>query len=100
MNLAMRPTPCTTGQVHLLVYIQLYKVAIGPLTGRILYSYRSGSHVLFYIYSLLVHYSSRLYEGSATSHKSWNRSWKSFKNLCKSLNLKSLFQQIPSFLLC
>ena len=24
MHLAMRPTPCTTGQVHLLVYIYIY----------------------------------------------------------------------------
>ena len=27
-----------------------YEVAIGPVTGCTLYSYRSGSHVLFYIY--------------------------------------------------
>ena len=34
----------------------MYEVAIGPVTGRTLYSYRSGSHVLFYIYSRACHF--------------------------------------------
>ena len=34
-------------------------------------------------------------KGSATNHKSCNHSYKSFKNLYKSLNLKSLLQKIP-----
>ena len=36
MHLAMRPTPCTTGQVHLLVYL-LYKAemtSVHPSVGR------------------------------------------------------------------
>ena len=32
------------------------EVAIGPVTGRTLYSYRSGSHVLFHIYSRACHF--------------------------------------------
>ena len=32
------------------------EVAIGPVTGRTLYSYRSGSHVLFYVYSRACHF--------------------------------------------
>ena len=33
---------------------KINEVAIGPVTGRTLYSYRSGSHVLFYVHSLLL----------------------------------------------
>ena len=32
------------------------EVAIGPVTGRALYSYMSGSHVLFYVYSCACHF--------------------------------------------
>ena len=32
------------------------EVAIGPVTGRTLYGYRSGSHVLFHIYSRAHHF--------------------------------------------
>ena len=46
------------------------EVAIGPVTGHTLYGYRSGSHMLFYIYShaclfyrfvvLTIHFANRI----------------------------------------
>ena len=49
-------TILTRGRGTVLHIIFKNEVAIGPVTGRTLYSYRSGSHVPFYIYSRACHF--------------------------------------------